>query len=51
MQQLVGYIHGLALAAFLAIHFGGTSLTGWSLWWVLMPEVPLLAIVVKHYGL
>lgn len=51
ISQLTSTLHGLAVCAFLAVRLAGVSLAGWSLWWILMPEVPLLGIIVKKWGL
>lgn len=42
---------GLFLAAFIAIKVVGTSLAAWSWWWLLLPIVPLLGILVQRWGL
>ena len=41
----------IILGSFLAIKLAGTSLASWSWWWVLMPIVPLLGLVVDKIGL
>lgn len=48
MRDTIG---GLVFALFIAIKLAGTSLAAWSWWWLLLPIVPLLALVVQHLGL
>jgi hypothetical protein len=39
------------LWSFIAIKTFGTSLAAWSWWWVLLPILPLLSLIVKGLGL
>lgn len=43
-------IQALIIAAFVAIKLAGTVLAAWSWWWLLMPEVPLLADALGRLG-
>jgi len=36
---------------FIAIKVAGTSFAAWSWWWILLPIVPMLSLVVKALGL
>ena len=42
---------GLWLLMFIIIKVGGTSLASWSWWWVLLPIVPDLVLILKKAGL
>jgi fatty acid desaturase len=42
---------GLFFALFIAIKLAGTSLAAWSWWWLLLPIVPVLALLVQKVGL
>lgn len=39
------------LIIFLVMKLGGTIVAAWSWWWVLCPIVPVLAVVLQHFGL
>ncbi len=41
----------LILWAFVAVKVAGTSLAAWSWWWVFLPIVPLLGLLVAKAGL
>ncbi len=36
---------------FVAVKVGGVSFAAWSWWWLLMPIVPDLSLIVKHFNL
>ena len=41
----------IAFWVFVAIKLAGTSLAGWSWWWVLLPMIPDLSMLVKRFAL
>jgi predicted ABC-type sugar transport system permease subunit len=48
----IGSIFGaLVFGGFIAVKLAGTSLAAWSWFWLLLPIVPVLSLVVKHFGL
>lgn len=51
MKHIANFIGWLWFALFIAIKLAGSSLATWSWWWLLMPIVPILGLVVKHFGL
>jgi hypothetical protein len=44
-------IGGLSFWGFIAIKLAGTSLAAWSWWWLLMPVVPIMGMIVPKLGL
>lgn len=42
---------GLWFVLFIAIKLAGTSLAAWSWWWIFLPIIPILALVVQKMGL
>lgn len=36
---------------FVTIKVAGTSLAGWSWFWILVPLVPVAELLVRHFGL
>ena len=46
--QVIG---GLCFWSFIAIKVAGSSLAAWSWWWLLMPVVPVLSLLVVRMGL
>jgi hypothetical protein len=50
-KTFYGIVYPIAFWAFLAIKVGGVSFTAWSWLWVLLPPVPLIGLLVKHWGL
>lgn len=51
MHLVFYYLNGLVTAFFIAVKVGGTALAAWSWWWLLMPLVPVLSLLVKAWGL
>lgn len=51
VKEISAWLQAAVFALFIAIKLAGTSLASWSWWWLLMPIVPLLGLVVKHFGL
>jgi len=52
MKHLVPFLtYTLPMGLFVATKVGGVSLAAWSWWWLLMPIVPCLGIVVQKAGL
>ena len=41
----------MLLWGFIAVKLVGVSFAAWSWWWVLLPIVPWLALLVQHLGL
>ena len=48
---LGSFLSTVVWGGFIAIKLAGTSLAGWSWWWLLLPIVPVLSLVVKRIGL
>lgn len=46
-----GGIYGIWLLIFVTIKVGGTALAQWSWWWLLLPIVPDLALILTKLGL
>ncbi len=44
-------LYGFWLLVFLVIKVGGTALASWSWWWVLLPIVPVLVLILTRVGL
>ena len=44
-------IWGLIFWAFVIIKVAGTALASWSWWWILLPVVPVLSLVLQKVGL
>lgn len=52
LSKLVGIVlHWSVFSLFVAVKVGGVSLATWSWWWILLPLVPVLGIVVQRFGL
>jgi hypothetical protein len=51
MKQIGTTIHQLSFWAFIAIKLAGTSLATWSWWWLLLPPVPCISLLVTAYRL
>lgn len=45
------WLAALPFWAFIVVKVAGTSFAAWSWWWVLLPIVPWIGLVVKHFGL
>mgnify|MGYP001597781731 CR=1 FL=1 len=43
--------YGFWLVLFIAIKIGGTSLASWSWFWVILPIVPLIVLLVQRLNL
>ena len=41
----------LTFWGFVAVKIAGTSLAAWSWWWILLPIVPMLSLLVVRLGL
>lgn len=48
---LVSFLWCITFWGFVTIKFVGTSLAGWSWWWVLVPIVPIFGLLVQRGGL
>ncbi len=46
-----GSLFGLWLLMFIVIKVGGTALVQWSWWWLLLPIVPDLVLILRRLGL
>lgn len=44
-------IGSLFFWGFVVIKVSGTSFAAWSWWWMFLPVVPVLGLVVKHFRL
>lgn len=42
---------GLFFVLFVAIKLAGHSLAAWSWWWMLLPIVPLVGLLIQRFGL
>lgn len=42
---------GLWTIMFIVIKVGGTALADWSWWWLLLPIVPDIVVICRHFGL
>lgn len=51
MQSVLQGLWAVAFWAFIAIKVAGTSFAAWSWWWLLLPVVPLMSLVVVRMGL
>lgn len=51
IEALAAFIGSFFFWFFIAVKIAGTSLSDWSWWWLLMSPVPVLSLLVKHYGL
>lgn len=51
MKTILNLLWSFMLSFFIAVKLAGTSLAGWSWWWLLMPAVPDLSLVVMRLGL
>lgn len=51
MKYVVTTFWSLSFWFFVTVKVVGTSLAGWSWWWLLLSIVPDLSLVVKHFGL
>ncbi len=45
------FLGGLVFWAFILIKGWGTALAAWSWWWVLLPVVPVMWVVLEKAGL
>lgn len=46
-----GTVWGGWLLMFVVIKVGGTAFAHWSWWWLLLPIVPDLVVILRHFGL
>ncbi len=51
VNRPAGILHALIFGFFIAVKVGGTSLAAWSWWWLLLPIVPVLSLLVTRWGL
>lgn len=51
MRYVFSFVHSTALAFFVAVKVAGVSFAAWSWWWLLMPEVPALGLLVARWNL
>lgn len=47
----MGPAWGVFAAIFVAVKLAGSSLAAWSWWWLILPIVPDLALLVRHWNL
>ena len=50
-SHTVSWLWTLVFWLFVVIKMMGTALASWSWWWLFLPIVPVLSLVVKHFGL
>lgn len=41
---------GIWLVMFVVLKTGSALLAGWSWWWLLMPIVPDVVVILRHFG-
>lgn len=51
MNYVSAWLSALLFWGFIAVKTGGTSFAAWSWWWVFLPIVPWLSLVVKRLHL
>lgn len=51
MERLIGFFWAVVFWAFVAIKVAGTSLAAWSWWWLIVPIVPILGLLVERFSL
>lgn len=51
MKYIYATFFSLVFWSFITIKLVGTSFAAWSWWWVLCSIVPMLSLLVKHWGL
>lgn len=51
MKVLIEFLGGCLFAGFIAVKLAGHAFALWSWWWLLMPLVPWLGLLVVYGGL
>lgn len=51
MFKLSHLVYWFVFSFFVAVKVAGTSFALWSWWWLLLPLIPVLSLLVKHWGL
>ncbi len=51
MKDIANLAYALLFAFFIAVKIAGTTFALWSWWWLLMPLVPVLSLLVTRWGL
>lgn len=51
MKHLLRFVGSMIFLGFIAVKCWGVSFATWSWWWLLLPMMPWLALVVAHFGL
>lgn len=46
-----GAVAGISFWTFIVIKVWGTSLATWSWWWILLPCIPVWALILQKLGL
>ena len=44
------FLWAASLLGFIAIKVGGVTFAAWSWWWILLPQIPVLAEIAKRFG-
>lgn len=42
--------HTFSFVLFIALKVASPLVADWSWWWLLMPEVPTIVVILKHFG-
>ena len=50
-MKILQLLAALCFWSFIAIKVAGSSLALWSWWWILVPVVPVLGLIVERAGL
>jgi len=51
MKSLINLLGGILFWGFIVTKWLGTTFAAWSWWWVLLPIVPWMALLVQHFRL
>lgn len=51
MNQVLSAVWAVAFWAFIIIKMMGAALASWSWWWIILPQVPTIYLVVAKAGL
>lgn len=50
MNRTIPFLWTLSVWVFLAIKVAGTAFAAWSWWWLLLPPIPVMALVLAKLG-
>lgn len=50
-KQVLAIVWPVCVWTFVAVKIGGTALASWSWWWLLLPQVPVVDLLLRLHGI